>query len=46
MRYKVYYKGFYFIEADSIDDAIETNKDDFDVEYEEWENVNAEEIDG
>lgn len=41
MRYKVYYEGFYIIEADSIDEAMETNRDDVDVEYEEWENVAA-----
>lgn len=43
MKYKVYYEGFYVIEADSLDDALETNRDDADVEFEEWENTRAEE---
>ena len=40
-KYKVSYSGFYIIEADTIDEAIETSRDDFDVEYEEYENEDA-----
>jgi hypothetical protein len=40
--YKVMYEGFYLIEADSIDEAIETDRDNYGVEYEEWENTDAE----
>ena len=39
MKYKVVYTGWYIIEADSIDEAMGTSRDDFEVEYEEWENV-------
>lgn len=44
-RYKVFYKGYYIIEADTIDEALETSRDDYEVEYEEWDNIDAEEID-
>lgn len=40
-RYKVRYEGFYLIDADSADDAMETNREDC-LDYEEWENVSAE----
>lgn len=40
-KYKVYYSGWYIIEADSIDEALETDRDDVEVEYEEWENEDA-----
>lgn len=40
-RYKVYYSGWYIIEADTVDEAIETDRDDAEVEYEEWENNDA-----
>lgn len=43
MKVKVYYEGFYIIEAESFDEALETNRDDADVEYEEWENTGADE---
>lgn len=42
MKYKVHYEGFYIIESDSIDAAIETDRDDADVEFEQWENIDAE----
>ncbi len=41
--YKVYYRGYYYVEADSADEALETNRDDGDVRFEEWENYGAEE---
>ena len=40
-KYKVYYSGWYIIEADDIDEALETDRDDAEVEYEEWENKDA-----
>ncbi len=40
--YKVHYEGFYLIEADTIDEAMETSRDDYEVEFEEWENTDAE----
>ena len=40
--YKVYYRGFYIIESDSIDEALETERDD--AKYEEWENEDAYEL--
>lgn len=40
-KYKVYYSGWYIIEADNIDEALETDRDDAEVEYEEWENEDA-----
>lgn len=47
MKYKVFYSGWYIVEADSIDEALlETTRDDYEVEYEEWENVEAEEWGG
>ena len=45
-KYKVYYEGWYIIEADSIEEALETDRDDAEVEYEEWENTEAEELEG
>lgn len=41
-KYKVYYEGWYIIEADTIDEAMETSMDDFDTEYAEYENTDAE----
>lgn len=41
-EYKVFYRGFYIIEADSIDEALETDRGD--AEYEEWENEDAYEL--
>lgn len=43
-KYKVYYEGWYIIEADSIEEALETDREDAEVEYEEWENTEAEEL--
>lgn len=43
-KYKVYYEGWYIIETDSIEEALETGRDDAEVEYEEWENTEAEEL--
>ena len=43
MTYKVHYEGFYIIEADSEEEALATNKDDYEVEYEEWTNTECEE---
>lgn len=40
-KYKVYYEGYYIVEADTIDEAIETSRDDYEAEYEEWENTDA-----
>ena len=42
MRYKVNYKGFYIVEADSAKEAIETDREVDSLEYEEWENVGVE----
>lgn len=45
MEFKVYYKGFYIVEAESLGEALNTSRDDAEVEYEEWQNVQAEEAD-
>jgi hypothetical protein len=42
--YKVFYEGYYIVEADTIDEALETSRDDAEVEYEEWSNTDAVEI--
>ena len=42
--FKVHYEGFYIIEAETIDEAMETNRDDYEAQYEEWGNTNAEEV--
>lgn len=44
MRYKVYYSGFYYIEADSVEEALETDRSDS-LDYEEWENNKAVAVD-
>lgn len=41
MTYRVYYEGFYIIEAESVEDALQSDKDDAEVQYEEWENTKA-----
>ena len=41
-KYKVFYEGYYIIEADTIDEALESSRDDYEVEFEEWENTDAE----
>ena len=43
MKYKVHYEGYYIIEAESAEDALETSRDDY-TEYEEWENTLAEKV--
>lgn len=43
MKVKVYYEGFYIIESDSLDEALETSRDDAEVEFEEWSNTEADE---
>lgn len=40
-KYKVYYSGWYIVEADTIEEALETDRDDAEVEYEEWGNDDA-----
>ena len=40
---KVYYEGFYIIEAESLEAALETSRDDAEVEFEEWDNTEADE---
>ncbi len=40
-KYIVNYSGFYIIEADSEEAALETDQDDGDVIYGEWENDSA-----
>lgn len=42
MLYRVYYSGSYVIQADSVDEALETSREDYEVEYDEWENTDAE----
>lgn len=42
--YKVFYSGWYIIEADDINEAVDSCRDDG--EYEEWENTDAVEIEG
>ena len=44
MKVKVYYEGYYIIEAESLDEALETDRDDAEVEFEEWENTGANEL--
>ena len=44
MKVKVYYEGYYIIEAESLDEALETDRDDAEVEFEEWENTGADEL--
>ena len=43
-KYKVYYEGFYIVEADTKEEALDTVRSDYEVEFEEWENVEAEEV--
>lgn len=40
-KYKVYYEGFYIVEADTIDEALEIDRDDIEVEFEKWEKIYA-----
>ncbi len=46
MKYKVFYSGWFIVEADTIDEAIEFGRDDAEVEYEEWENEDAVLVEG
>lgn len=46
MKCKVYYSGWFIVEADTIDEAVEIDRDDAEVEYEEWENTGAEVMGG
>lgn len=39
--YKVHYEGFYLIEAETIDEAMETTREDYESQYEEWQNTKA-----
>ena len=41
MKVKVYYEGFYIIEADSLEAAMESSRDDAEVEFEQWSNTGA-----
>ena len=43
MKVKVYYEGYYIIKAESLDEALETDRDDAEVEFEEWEDTGADE---
>lgn len=43
MKVKVYYEGFYVIEAASLEAAMESSRDDAEVEFEEWSNTEADE---
>ena len=40
-KYKVFYTGWFVVEAETIDEAVEIDRDDCEVEYEEWENTDA-----
>lgn len=44
-KYKVYYSGFAFIEADNEEEAKELYYDDYDIVYEEKQVDEVEEID-
>lgn len=45
-KYRVSFNGWYVIEADTKEEALNSSADDFDVEYAEWENTDAEELEG
>lgn len=44
MKYKVYYSGFYYIEADNEEEAMETDHDDGETVYDEHGNDSVEEV--
>ena len=44
-KYKVYYSGFAYVEADSADEAEEVYYDGYDVDYEEKQIDSVEEVD-
>ena len=41
-KYRVYFEGWYIIEADTEDEALGTSMEDFGVEYAEYENTDVE----
>ena len=41
--YKVYYTGFYYIRAESADEALYSDRSDYEASSDEWENIEAEE---
>ena len=45
-KYRVSFTGWYVIEADTEDEAMGTSFEDFGVEYAEYENTDAEELEG
>ena len=45
-KYRVSFNGWFTVEADTAEEALETDIDDFDVEYVEYENAEAEEWEG
>ena len=45
MKYKVYFEGYVYVEADNEDDALELAQEGFDVIYEEKEWGDIEEVD-
>ncbi len=36
--FKVSYSGYYIVEADSAEEALETGRDDYEVLYDGWNN--------
>ena len=44
-KYKVYYEGYVYVEAEDEDEAMEIAQDGFDVIYEEKEWGDIEEVD-
>lgn len=45
-KYKISFAGWYIVEADSKEEALGTSVEDFGVEYAEYENIDAEELEG
>lgn len=43
-KFQVFFKGWYIIEEDTMDAAIGTSMEDFGVEYAEYENYHAWEL--
>ena len=44
-KYKIYYEGYVYVEAENEDEAMEIAQDGFDVIFEEKEFVEVEEVD-